>query len=96
MANVLNANPFVIDTAGSSLLYSRAFKCKGIRWIIESGALATDVAEIQDDQGKTLWRSICTPGAGAQYVEDVLQERWWYAGFKVTTLSRGKLYIDYL
>jgi len=61
-----------------------------IKWIITSGALATDVCEIKNTNGITIFKSIC--GTTGQFMDkDEIQQV--VHGIKVTTLARGEVLI---
>ena len=83
---------WTIDTAGSSLVDANDCRVSGIRWVTDTGGAAGDIAEIQDDTSSIVWHSTNT--VGAQYVDTDNAKRRWPTGFKVTTLTHGKLYIQ--
>ena len=94
MANAYHtsADEWVYDNADSILRYpppnEMAFVAS-VRWV--SATQQGDIAEIQDADGKTLWKSVAS---GAGFTDQQLLNRWWKTGFKVTTLSSGTLFIN--
>jgi hypothetical protein len=91
MANDLTSNPWVIDTPGAGVISDLKLYVKGVRWI--EATTAGHIAEIQDKNGKTKWRSVAS---AANYVEaDMIENIVKWDGIKVPTLGSGKLYIEY-
>ncbi len=93
MANNLQQNPLIIDTASGSALLTHAFRIKKIRWV--GGTTAGHEAVLQHQNGQVFWASVCP---GANYVEEtdfslMGQHRTVLNGIKVPTLGSGKLYI---
>ena len=90
MANNLGANPFIIDTPGAGVLYSRVIDVVLIRWI-SPGAAAGHQVLIQDQNGVNKWETVA-PGANYAEADHIdLLDPW--NGLIVPTLSSGRLYI---
>lgn len=88
MANSVDKNPIVIDTAGSTIFNSGGVAVKLVRWV--GGTTAGHTVVIQDAAGRVLWASVAT---GDNFVDQSLLETVWPEGFKVPTLASGKVYV---
>lgn len=80
MANVLNKNPLIVDTAGATLLKSTCW-IDAIQWIAPVGS-----AIVTDGSDHTLWEGTTTD------TELIVRVRA-RGGIKVPTLGGGRLYI---
>jgi len=93
MSNNIDGNPYILDTASSSLVTARRLRIQSIRWVSGS-ASAGDAVSVQSALGQVIWSSVAT---GINYVE---AENWPYEaplvadGLKVPTLGSGTLYIS--
>lgn len=93
MSNDITGNPYILDTASSTLVTAARIKIQSIRWV-SPVASAGDTAIIQNALGRVVFSSEAT---GANYVE---AQNWPYEapliadGLKVTTLESGTLYIS--
>lgn len=84
---------WTVDTAASDTVDANDVRVSGIRWVTDSAGVAGDIAEIQDvGTSAVVWHSTNT--VGAQYVDTDNAKRRWPSGFKVPTLTHGKLYIQ--
>lgn len=81
MANILNSNPLIVDTAGAGSIKSTCW-IDGIKWISPVGS-----ALVTDDAGHVLFEGT-TSNASIEGVR--IRAR---GGIKVPTLGGGKLYI---
>lgn len=93
MANNIQNNPLIIDTAGAGTLISTPFRIKKVRWV--GGTTAGHEATITDQNGTVFWTSVAV---GVNYVEEtdfstMDRARTVLNGLKVPTLGSGKLYI---
>ena len=88
MANELEKDPMVIDTASPNVIITDRLRIKSIRWVYE-GASAGDNVEVQDAAGNTIWETVAS---GANYSESELIEQD-VTGLIILTLAGGKLYI---
>lgn len=93
MANSLNQNPYVIDTAGATILSVVPIRIKKIRWV--GGTTLNHTASVQDQNGNIFWESACP---GESYVEEsdfttYDNQSAVMNGLKVPTLGSGKLFI---
>lgn len=94
MANNFTSNPWIIDTAGATVLSNDLLRVRGVRWV--GGTTAGHQAIITNAAGKVMWESLAS---GANNVEaDNIQgspgANW--AGLVVPTLGSGRLYIELL
>lgn len=93
MSNNIDGNPYILDTASSSLVSSRRLRIQSIRWVSASAG-AGDAVTVQNALGQVLWSSAAT---GSNYVE---AQNWPIEsplvadGLKVPTLGSGSLYIS--
>lgn len=95
MANVLNQNPYVIDTASATVLLTVPIRIKKIRWV--GGTTLNHTASIQDQNSNVFWESTCP---GQSYVEETDfttydSQSAVMNGLKVPTLGSGKVFIYY-
>ncbi len=93
MANVLNQNPIIIDTAAGTVLLTVPIRVKKIRWV--GGTTLGHTVSVQDQNSHEFWASTCP---GSSYVEETdfttyLHQSAVMNGLKVPTLGSGKLYI---
>lgn len=94
MANVVTANPLIIDTAGAGNILSRELKINEIRWV--GATTAGHSAVVRDKADRITWESVAD---AANYVEEshfftITGEREFVQeGLRVTALGSGKLYI---
>lgn len=94
MANELNGNTIVIDSAGTTEITAEIFgvqtriKVKSIRWISPS-ATAGHSAVVTDADGRRVWKA---DADAAHYSESEWVDRW-IQGMIVPTLSSGELNI---
>lgn len=87
-ANDLTGNPLIIDTAGASMLTSSRTWVVAVRWV--GGTTAGHTAVVQDVNSRDLWAGIA---GTTNWDEESMAPMVWRGGFKVPTLSSGKLYI---
>lgn len=90
MANNVTGNPFIIDTAGASAVYTGPLVMDRFRWVG-----ATTVAHqcvVTDGDGKVLFESFAT---GPNYVDETYcgDQHKIIRDLKVPTLGSGKLYV---
>lgn len=90
MANDLTQNPFVVDTAATTLLISNPVYMKTVRWVSESSSAGDNVV-IKDLESNVYLE--CT-ALGANTDKSYLIERW-VSGARVTTLDSGKVYLEF-
>ncbi len=95
MANDFTSNPWIIDTAGSTVLCTDLIRVKGVRWV--GGTTAGHAATITDKAGKVKWTSLAS-GANNVEGDDINSppQGWNWDGLIVPTLASGKLYIELL
>jgi hypothetical protein len=86
MANDISANPWKIDTASATPVYSFPVKIENIIWANEAAA-ATLL--IQDINGKDIIRATATTGISEQSFGKI----GWVRGLVVPTLSSGEITI---
>jgi hypothetical protein len=97
MANNLTGNPWLIDTVtAGSLCPGQTIHIKTVRW--EEATTAGHIAELQDDSGAVVWRSIAS---GANFVEAELIENKvnlgnGRGGLRASVLGSGRLLITYM
>lgn len=89
MANLLDQNPWVLDTAGGGVIVVGKVFPRTIRWV--GATTAGHQVVIQDSNGKVVWAS---EAAGANYVESDRVEIAW-DGLDLVTLGSGKVYIEH-
>ena len=78
--------------AGSTVIDKQDLRVSSIRWVVDSGGAAGDLATITDPDGSTvLWHDTNDTGAQLSHVDNA--KRRWPRGFVVPTLSKGVLYI---
>jgi hypothetical protein len=97
MANVLNSNPWSIDTVtAGSLCPGQTVHLKTIRWI--GAGTAGDVAELQDDGGNVIWRSVASgPNfVEAELIENTVNLGRGVGGLRASVLTSGRLLITYM
>lgn len=83
MANQLGSNPWVLDTAGTGLLFSSDVRNAHFEW--EGYAAQADAVEIKDRFGKVVWAAT---GAGdLSLVESFTCE--WVHGINLTVKTAG-------
>lgn len=87
MANRLTENPFVIDTAGATVLFKGNIN---VDYFEFSGyALDTDNVIVNDNSGNLVWQE-----NGASDLRNVRSGHvGWIQGLTVPTLSSGKLLV---
>ena len=91
MANDFKGTTWKIDTAGATSYWDYPAYIKRFRWIPNE---ASDVLTITDTLGHTIWTVTAITGAGAGDCEfpgpgkDLP-----YAGFRVTVMTAGTLYV---
>lgn len=94
MANATDQNPWIIDTAGATVLTADRVRCN-LRWV--GATTAGHGCIIKNAAGKTVWESVA---AGANNVEsDQLNGGggpFNFDGIAVTTLASGRLYIEFV
>jgi hypothetical protein len=87
MSNSLVANPWVLDTAGTTTLWSDFVKIRHIEFVSYLGAAHTCV--LTDNYGRTIWE-----GHGNTDLAPVVsQEVGWVHGLKLTTIDSGKVLV---
>jgi len=87
MANDLSARQWLLDTAGSTLLWP--FEVKIIQIEFESYAADTDTCTVTDRNGKLVWQ-----GNGSSDLQTVRSGRiGWVEGLKLTALTSGKVLV---
>ncbi len=95
MGNDLTKNPWLVDTAASTVLSADALRIRGVRWV--GATTAGHAATITDKNARIVWTSVAT---GANYVESDMintgDRGWDWDGLAVPTLASGKLYIEFL
>jgi hypothetical protein len=94
MSNDVSQNPLVIDTGGASDILSASQRADVVGFWWDNGAAVTaDTCVVTDTAGKFIWSQTITTslatGPGGLSLPRPLKVK----GIKVTTLSRGKLYI---
>lgn len=87
-ANDISKYPYIIDTAGATTIISTRVWVTGIRWV--GATTAGHQAVIQDANGRVLWEAIA---GTTNWDEESFIPMVWRDGFKVSTLTSGKLYI---
>jgi hypothetical protein len=94
MANTFDGLRWIIDTPGSDNITTDYACVKHVEWNGDSviGAGGAPQAVIQSPTGKVLWEAYAT---GATFHIHDLIENHWFDGFKVPTLSGGRLEIVY-
>ena len=87
--NLLNQNPFVIDTPSSAVLTTEPLRIHTIRWI---GGSVTSRAALTDRFGHPFWESLSSSpfDRDETRLKPVLIQ-----GLRVPVLTRGILYIYY-
>jgi hypothetical protein len=100
MANVINQNPLIIDTASATPFITGRIAIEKFRWIIDSGSAGGDAVVVKDGVGKTVWEAVLADvGASADVVlpeDSNFITPFVTMGLAVTTLAAGtKLYIYY-
>ena len=98
MANSLNQNPLVLDTAAATAVLSGPLNVTKIRWVDYNNDIADgDQAVVQDAAGVAVWEARCTTvGAGTTTPpggESDFAPGFRVKGLLVPTLTHGKLYI---
>lgn len=88
MANDLTADPWIIDTAATTVLSTNQIYVKSIRWV--GATTAGHTAIVQDQKGNVIWSSVAS---GANYVESEIIEQW-INGLIAPTLASGVLYVQ--
>jgi hypothetical protein len=84
---------WVIDTAAATTVDANDLRVSGIRWVVDSGGAAGNVAEIQDPgTNAVVYHDVNTNGTTYSSADNA--KRRWPIGFKVPTLGAGKLYIQ--
>lgn len=95
MANDLTDNPWIIDTAATLDSGTAGLRISHIKWVNPSG-VAGDACVIQNGAGtRVTWEAVCPGGnfdADIDFGERGLATR----GIKVSTLSRGRLYLYFV
>lgn len=89
MANVIGSLIHKIDTPGAGLIFPDSIRFKSVRWV--GGTVAGHIAEIQDSNSITIWRSVAS---GPNHIDSDLIENIFWDGYKVITLQSGILYIE--
>ena len=89
MANDLSDCPHIIDTAAPGLIYTGNIAIMSIRWVSPT-CLAGHQAIVQRADGRVMWESVAN---GDDYVEKDYVKKQANGGYKVPTLTSGKLYI---
>lgn len=91
MANSMKDNPWTLDAAGATVLFSTYAKVKHFEW---AGFAINQTVLISDQNGKEVWKAV-SPGAIS---ESLVRSGpiGWINGLVLTTLGGGtiKVYID--
>jgi hypothetical protein len=90
MANDLSANPWRIDTAGASVIYSFPVRIKNINWSNYTLG-GSQTCNVQDSNGKDILLAVT--GTGTQMQQINTGDLGWVRGIKVPTLGSGELTI---
>ena len=91
MANVLEGNPWLIDTASGTAITTERVRILGFRWV--GASAAGHACIVTDSGGVTIWESLA---AGSNYVEsDTFPVVRVYRGLTVPTLASGRLYVEF-
>lgn len=90
MSNNVAGNPFIIDTATNTAIFTNKFQLLAVQWV--SGSIA-DVVSVQDSAGNVKWEVIqdVTNKTQAMAFPDELDLN--FNGLKVPTLTTGKVYL---
>lgn len=90
MANVLTANPWVVDTASATAVFSSEIKVRHMEFV--AYAAATDKVIVTDKNGILVWQG----DGNADLESERSGNIGWVNGLIVSTLTSGKLlvYID--
>lgn len=89
MANDLTNLPYILDTAGTTLLLNRNQYVRQVRWVGTDATVMGQTAELKDKQDKVVWSAIAS-GANHQQTDRIEAE---FNGIKLTTLGSGKVYV---
>lgn len=91
MSNVCDGNPWVLDTAGATVLTRARIKVTGVRWV--GATTAGHRVVLTDAEGDRIWSS---EASGANYVEayDPRGERL-YTGLVMPTLDSGIVEVEF-
>lgn len=94
MANDLTKNPFIVDTAGATAIFSDALAISTIEWI--GATTAGHRAVVKDKDGNVMWESFAN---GSNFIDRKAFDSYPFSKFQrgliVDTLGSGKLYITY-
>ena len=90
MANSTAGNPFIIDTATATAIYTDRFQLLAIQWV--SGSVA-DVCTVQDAAGTTKWEVIQPVTNTPQGMAFPDELELTFNGLKVPTMNTGKVYL---
>jgi len=90
MANVVTGNPFIIDTATATAIYTDRFQLLAIQWV--SGSIA-DVCSVQDGAGVVKWEVIQDVTNKTQPLSFPDELELTFNGLKVPTMNTGKVYL---
>lgn len=91
MSNILDKNPMVIDTAGSTVLVTSKIYPQSIRLVVLASATIGESTVVTDKNDNVVW---ATTAPAAQFAEaEQLDSHKPWEGLKVPTLPHGKLYI---
>jgi len=90
MANSTAGNPFIIDTATATAIYTDRFQLLAIQWV--SGSVA-DVCSVQDGAGVVKWEVIQPVTNTPQGMAFPDELELTFNGLKVPTMNTGKVYL---
>lgn len=87
MANILKVSPFVLDTAGTTLLWPHPIKVDHFE--MASYTADTDTATLTDKDGNVIWLA-----NGQADLSNVISNCiGWVHGLKLTALTSGKVLV---
>ena len=90
MANVTSGDPFIIDTATDTAIFTDDFLLYAIAWT--SGSLA-DAISVQDEDGTVKYSSTGTIANHTEHFAFPSEKPLKFNGLKVPTLGSGKVYL---
>lgn len=91
MANLLHDNPWTLDTAGATVLFTTYAKVRHFEW---TGFAAGNTVLVSDQNGKEVWKAVAPLTVSESEVRS--GQVGWINGLVLTTLGGGtvKVYIE--
>ena len=89
MASV-NKEIGIVKMATQADIIEGVVRIKSVKWVIPASALAADLCELTDGNGRTIWKDVCGTTGGYAKKEDIDKT---VNGVILSDLDRGEVYV---